>query len=44
MDYETQLICSYTHANSADVTSFVRELGLTVTDIEYIPDMDYEQD
>lgn len=44
MEYETQIICSYTHANPADVTSLVRELGLTVTDIEYTPDLDYEQD
>lgn len=44
--YSTEQICSYIHADPVQVTGLVRDLGLSVADIKYIPETDitYEQD
>ena len=37
MELATAIICSCVQAEPADIDSFVRDLGLVVTDIEYLP-------
>lgn len=39
MEQATAIICSCVHAEPEDIDGFVRDLGLVVTDIEYLPVM-----
>lgn len=39
MKQATTIICSCVNADPVDIECFVRDLGLVVTDIEYVPDV-----